>query len=504
MYKDNVLLISPKLDKKTSKNVAEELQENLGIGYLASFLKSRGIGVDIFDMNNGENSLDAALCRDYRIVGFSVHSPYDLQESTSIANMFKNKDPALHITLGGHYASRKDLEILSSVDSADSIVRGEGEVTLHELYSNVSSPNLLKNINGLSFKKNGEIIRNIDRKVIENLDDIPFPTRYNLSNLLKFKQKTAHILTSRGCPGGCSFCVAPLNKGWRMRSPSNVLKEIKELYSFGVQTFVFEDDNYIGKNELGRKRAIEIADSLSGLSPKIRYQISTRADDLDDELLNKFVDSGVYRMRIGMESFNQRQLDLYNKRITPEKVNDIMQKVINSGIDPHFSFITFDPYVSLDELDNTVSSMQRFADNIHFRYVTAPLIPVEGSAIWKRLERDNLLNQDGTHPFKFSNPDSALVWESVQNFKKYMGSLDRESQTFSKQVFLLDENTADEELLKLQKLRKKTDFMMTDTWLNILQYSIEFARSGNCYHSDMPIPQYIKQKHDELLQILRN
>jgi radical SAM superfamily enzyme YgiQ (UPF0313 family) len=497
-----VLLISPKLCYEVAKKVAAPAQENLGIGYLASFLESKNVGVDIVDLNSTgiklEQLINNACNPDYSVIGISVHSPYDLKDTLDLSKKFKTAGAKAHITLGGHYATKNDLHILSNSDCVDSVVRDEGELTLYDLYFKLNESSSLHDISGLSFKANGEIVQNKKREAIKDLDALPFPKRYNLENLLRFKPKSAHILTSRGCPGGCTFCVASLNKGWRTRSAGNVIDEIRKLYSAGIRTFIFEDDNYLGRNAEGKERASKIADELINLNLGIKYQFSSRADGLDDELIKKFVDSGVFRMRVGIESFNQRQLNWYNKRVTSEQVVDVMQKIIRSGIEPHFSFITFEPYVSLSELEKTIQFMREFANYVHYRYVIAPLDPIEGSVAWKRLKEDNLLiREDNKYFFKFVNSNVDAVWSSIKSFRGYMADVENKYLEFAQRILLFNDNEDNAKLLKLKKLKKEIDFKMTVNWLDILQYSIDAVKENN--YEPANIPNKIKQQHSELL-----
>jgi len=498
--KSKVLLVSPKLNPEVAKRVAIQLQENIGLGYLASFLEKKGIVVDIMDLNLSNLTPKEIASRDYSLAGISVHSSDDAREAVLIANQLKREQDNLHVTLGGHYASRQDLEILSSSRSIDSVVRGEGEATLYALYKTLEKNGSLRNVEGLSFQSADSIEKNRDRKPIEDLDTIPFPKRYNLANLLQFSQKSAHILTSRGCPGGCSFCVASLNKGWRVRSPENILAEIKLLHSLGFRNFVFEDDNYLGFGLKGKERAIQVARALKKEDLGIKYQISTRADSLDEGILREFSESGVSKIRVGIESFNQRQLDFYNKRVTPSFVETTMQQIIASGIEPHFSFIVFDPYVSVGELQNSVNQMRRFSGNIHFRYVTSSLNPIEGSVAFEQLLRAGLLEKKGeSYSYKFLDPLSEIVWKHTGDFREYMAEAEQGSRAISNRTSVIPEEMDKESALKLRRSGRDIENELTSLWLDVLQYSIDSATLEREY-KPRGLPSDIEQKRDSLLR----
>ncbi|MEJ2272558.1 MAG: radical SAM protein, partial [Candidatus Bathyarchaeota archaeon] len=138
----------------------------------------------------------------------------------------------------------------------DTVITHEGEITILELFKNLSNPDNWFEINGIAFRKNGEVIYNSPRKLIENLDSIPFPIRGGEKKTYR-GIKSASILASRGCYYNCNFCSirqfyldAPGSKR-RSRSARNVAQEMEQLYKRKVRVFKFVDD------DLGMKTKVQ-------------------------------------------------------------------------------------------------------------------------------------------------------------------------------------------------------------------------------------------------------
>lgn len=506
LEKRKVFLVSPKLPSGTSKNVASESQENLGLGYLASFLEREGDSTKIFDLNHGGNNSEDVLLEEFNknlplLVGFSIHSLNDLNESKKIALRLRQYNSEIPLVVGGHYVSKHVEQCLEENTPFNFFICGEGEFKLRELYNHLSSYRS-KDYSNPEIK---QVFQLNDEKFLIDLDAIPFPKRYALKEILKFKEGSASMLTSRGCPGGCSFCTAPLNKKWRMRSSPNVIEEIKELSSAGIKRITFQDDNYLGNLE-GQKRAKEIALSLINEGTPIRYEFSARIDGIDKELLNLFYKSGLSKIRVGVESFNQRQLDLYNKRTTPSKIISNMEEIIRSGITPHFSFIAFDPYVSLEEVQNNLNYMKRFSNFIHFRYVTSLLSPEEGSRIWDKLAQDDLLLKDGEkYTFRFLDENVQNLWTQLELIRKErLSGLEDKVRDLSKEVHLfsseVDNFYFEGYLSKVSHINKE----ITSIWLDVLQNSLDSIKDKSFIQTKLELSENINCKINNLKEYISN
>ena len=161
-------------------------------------------------------------------------------------------------------------------------VIGEGESTAQELISAIENNEPVNEIKGIVFKKNSEIIINSKRELIENLDSIPFPSR-NLLLIDKYfdiftkKNKFATLIASRGCPFNCSFCDRDNRMGhqWRVRSPKNVIKEIKTIQNkYNINEFMFFDDNFTSNENW----IYQFCELIKKNNLKILWECRTRVD----------------------------------------------------------------------------------------------------------------------------------------------------------------------------------------------------------------------------------
>src|SRR5690606_29826370 len=142
-------------------------------------------------------------------------------------------------------------QILNEHPEIDVVVRGEGEQTMLELAELVSTSNLknLQQVNGITFRKNGNIVRTKDRAFIQNLDELPHPAykHFPLNKYRLFGKLILPIITSRGCSFNCSFCLAPrmTGKRFRPRSPKNVVDELEWLKNeHKPDAFTFHDETF--------------------------------------------------------------------------------------------------------------------------------------------------------------------------------------------------------------------------------------------------------------------
>ena len=199
----------------------------------------------------------------------------------------------------------------------------EGEETITELVDRLEGKNNLsfEQILGLVFKRDGQVIVNPPRPLINNLDSLPFPARHLIPvkkyfDVFSRNKHFVTIMATRGCPFNCLFCDRRnrLGRKWRVRSPENITREIKQVIdNYGIKEFMFFDDDFIIDKEWGMK----VCQKLKPLN--IIWECRNRVDMLDEETLRAMKNAGCYRIRLGFESGDNHVLKVLRKGITAEQ-----------------------------------------------------------------------------------------------------------------------------------------------------------------------------------------
>ena len=323
----------------------------VGISYIGSYLHANGNEVSIY---NAEHSNDTSYksvvkySEDFNkykvaianssnsaweeikerislfkpeVVGVSVNTP-KVPSALKIAEICKTINSDITVVFGGHHSTIKPDEMLLS-QNVDFVVRGEGEETFCELVNHLQNCILdYRTIAGLSFRDNGQVIHNVDRKLICSLDSLPLPARDKLVDLDSYTPvQLSMVMTSRGCPYKCGFCSSQNMWGRkvRFRSVDNVLNELNELKQrFAVKNITFLDDSFTAN----RDRIKDLCSTLIEKKMDITWSCLTRVGIISDDLIILMKKAGCTKLDIGIESGNQRVLDLIDKGITLKQVKE--------------------------------------------------------------------------------------------------------------------------------------------------------------------------------------
>lgn len=277
-----------------------------GLEYMAAAIEHSAREVTILDLEMERRPFQDVMREqlddlDPDAVGISM-SATDHCEGLVIARMAKSKG-AMTI-LGGYHPTAMPDELLSCPE-VDVVVRGEGELTLKELVVRGHARGVL----GTSYKEGRDIVRNADRRPIEDLDLLPFPARHLRRHQYRARAMPGRehdvLTTSRGCFGQCTFCCEPYMSGGRQRyrSPRNVVDEILNMVSFhrGRPLSVeVTDPNFLGRPE----RVDQICDLLAPYELDVQFGIKARADAVAGHpaLIKKMISAGFERFEMGIES----------------------------------------------------------------------------------------------------------------------------------------------------------------------------------------------------------
>lgn len=320
----------------------------LGLMYVASFIRSKGVPAEIKIVDARRLRLNNAevknIIEEFRpsILGITALH-FESKEAHAIANIAKSLNKTCVTVLGGPYASSDYKRALEDL-SIDYCVVGEGEESFYELTLRILENDTAGSFSGIAFRNNAGCFYQPKESYIKDLNSMPFPAwdmvsleqyfdsrRLSIGNPLQVEQRAVPVFTSRGCPFGCYYCHDIFGKNTRFRSPENVLEELVYLVSkYGIKEIEIIDDVF----NIDKNRAKQICDLIikNRLKIKINFGNGLRADVMDEELIDKLKKAGAYRIIYGIESGSPRIQEMIGKRLDLEKTKKIIKVTAKKGI----------------------------------------------------------------------------------------------------------------------------------------------------------------------------
>ncbi len=349
---------------------------------LGTLLKHERVEVEILDLLSARYAPEKIAQRLSRfqpeVIGITSVT-MNFPVAVEILSFCKRMAPACATIIGGPHATFTAEDTLRQYPAVDVVVRGEGEETIRELLPALRERKKLENVLGVTFRENGNIRRTEDRPLIPDLDSLPLPDRtlFPLSRYLAMRVPVS-ILSSRGCPMDCSFCVGYRMTGrrGRFRNPFRVVEEIESARSLGFQEVCIDDDLFTRN----RVHVFTICDEIIRRGWKMNLYIFARVDTVDSVLLRKLREAGCKMICFGLESGNQNILDQARKRTTLEKARQAVELCKDVGISPFGSFILGLPGETRETMEETAS----FAQSLGIPYGFHLLSPFPGTRIRER------------------------------------------------------------------------------------------------------------------------
>jgi len=407
--------------------VGWERQENLGLRHILSYLEGEGYRVRLVPYAPGaEDKVVRAVCEaDARLVGFSVIFQYNLRDYGELMKALRKAGVESHFTAGGHYPSLRPENTLREIPELDTVVRFEGELTARELLERLDRPETWGEIQGLTFRRDGEVVVNPARPLIEDLDRLPWPARGEQVQSVR-GIPMAPMLASRGCLFDCSFCSirqfygqapGPLR---RTRSPEDVAREMRYLFDArGVRLFLFQDDDFAAKTENQRDWVgrFLLALDRERLTGRIGWKISCRVDDIEPEIMTRCRDRGLLTVYLGVESGSASGLKTLNKHATVEQNLRSMRILKETGVDADMGFMLLDPGSTLESVRENVAFLREVADLGGPPICFVKTLPLAGTAMEKQLAEEGRLTGDPLRPdYRFLDPrlDHYALWITLR------------------------------------------------------------------------------------------
>ncbi len=402
----------------------------LGISYICASLRSNGFSCDILDANLLNLDIDQIVYRinagKYKIVGFYLLED-TFKNAVCIAQRIK-KDGVPLVIAGGVFVTVAYEFIAAHTNVFDILVRGDGEevvVRIVEKYLN----------NGLSALRKQSDFRNVydvlytsEQKRID-VNASCFPVRdcsdkYSCSIIDNIKLINIPILSSRGCPYGCTFCTVPnLGYSWTPRRVHDVASEIQKVVEmFGTSVLIiFTDDNFF----VDPDRAIRILETANEYCGTIlKYTFATRADQLvraGIDCLYRIKINGCVSVELGVENGSNNVLKRFNKGLSVDTNSKALSLLRMIGLVPSIDYIMFDPFITLNELTENINFLKTerlwgyYPPRIYNRVF--PYLGTKAYALY------NEINNFETE--YFVNNDVSVVYNVVSSFrKKFQNKID--------------------------------------------------------------------------------
>jgi radical SAM superfamily enzyme YgiQ (UPF0313 family) len=370
----------------------------LTLAYCAAMVEADGFAVDILDAValrwRPARVLEWVKNRSYNFIAVNTGTP-SIADDLAIADALKQSAPNSVLALLGPHVSVFAEDALRA-SRADTVVRGEPENTFAEVARALADGKSIEGIPGISFKRDGEIHHNPSRPLIKDLDSLPFPARHLLpmekyQSAVWGKKPFTTMLTSRGCYYGCSYCPYRIGHGteWRGRSPENVAAEIEEcVHRHSVREILFRDPLFTAD----KKRALGICALIGERGIQVDWRCETRADLLDEEMVDAFARAGCKGINFGVESGSEQILrGVGRKQIPRERLAGIFRRCRQAGVETLAFFIIGLPGETAETVRETIDlAVSVGPDAAQFTAAT----PYPDTPYYEYLKREGLLKQD--------------------------------------------------------------------------------------------------------------
>ncbi|MFA5070493.1 MAG: radical SAM protein [Patescibacteria group bacterium] len=314
-----------------------------------------------------------------------------IESDLKVAALAKSIDRRILTVVFGIHVTALPKETLEMAKDLDLVVRGEPEETVKEIAAYLNRGDRLENIKGLSYRKNGQIIQQEDRPLVQNLDTFPFPA-WHLVDISKytlpFKNKPFLLVdTGRGCPFNCTFCSAAAFYGHqvRLRSVKNLVDElvyIKDKYK--VDEFLFWTESFTLNNDYAKAVCREIISRHL----KIGFVCNSRVTGIDRELLALIKKAGGWMIGYGVESGSQKILDQAKKGITLKQIEEAVNLAKEVGLDVTAHVIFGLPGETQETMRETLKFCLRLPLDYAQFYCA---VPFPGSQFYQEAKQNNWL-----------------------------------------------------------------------------------------------------------------
>ncbi|MBW2107082.1 MAG: radical SAM protein [Deltaproteobacteria bacterium] len=385
----------------------------IGLYYIGAVLKEHGYDVEVLNWSQihktPEKIIDTLRKKKPDILGFSILNA-NRWAGIEIARIAKSLNPDTRIIFGGVGATFLWKHLLTHFAEIDYIVLGEAESVFLKLVQALEKPGgrTLKHISGIAFRDRGKIVKAANAPLVKDLDSLPIPARY-------FTYQ--HVVSSRGCPGGCTFCGSP--RFWkrrvRFRSPAHFVRELKMLRKKGIRFFYVSDDTFA----VNKKRVVQICKAILEADLGITWVAISRVDHVDEEVLDWMRMAGCVQISYGVESGSKEIRKRLGKPLRTRDIKCAFALTRSRGILARAYFIYGAPGETQQTIQQTVDLIRQIKPFVCVSYI---LEIYPGTALYLDYQKAHHLTDDiwlkRIEGLPYFETDPGLTKEMVMAFGK--------------------------------------------------------------------------------------
>ncbi len=390
----------------------------LGLLYISAFLKEHQKDVTLVDstFTSIPDWRNQILKEKPDVVAFYTNLMTKVEVLKQL-DFLKTELPHATFVVGGPDVTYNQENYLNA--GFDIVVIGEGEQTMLELIEVIETKGEIASVPGISFLKEGKLQENEARVKIKDLPCLPFPDRRAIpfEKYLNVWQeyhgkRTANISTQRGCPYTCKWCsTAVYGQSYRRNDPARVVAEILHLKEdFGVEALWFVDDVFTVSHKWLAKLHTEFARH----DLVIPFEIITRAERLNETVLQQLKEMGCFRIWIGAESGSQRIIDKMDRRVTLETVQEMMQLTQKMGMEAGTFIMVGYPGETHEDIKATMNHIERCNPDL---LTITRAYPIKGTALYTEIEDEITVKPDWNtstdRDIRFKLPYSDAYYENA-------------------------------------------------------------------------------------------
>ncbi len=351
----------------------------LGICYVAAACEAAGAEVRIIDYIVSEYTPEKLwrLLDEFApdVVG-ATSVTLNFLAGAEILKAVRQHCPSVVTVMGGPHVSFDAKNTLTRYPEIDAVIIGEAENTLMQWLPAAKNRAAWHDIKGLAFFENEEFIATGPGELIRDLDALPLPSRHLLP-LSKYKALgfPISIITSRGCPNKCIFCLGRKMVGFkvRYRNPVRVADEIEMILASGFERINIADDLFTAN----KRRVKAICEEIIRRNLNFGWSAFARVDTVDEETLAIMRKAGCDAVSFGIESGNPEMLARVRKKITLDQAREAVTACRKVGMIAHASFMVGLP----GENHQTMQDSFDFARELDIEHGYHFLSPFPGTTV---------------------------------------------------------------------------------------------------------------------------